>query len=240
METNRTHFRIIHDSASYQELLQNSRFQVDSVYVGKGEHLQVHYSELDDLHIGNSRTNIIIAAFTTCHARLQLFEELKKLDKRVLYFVSLNFSFSSLYNQIYILCMKDTDSIFFISKPGQYEPKLGNYLGNFTNEIDPVCGDYIDEFVSGGPKNYGYKTNIGYTDCTVKGLNFNFLTSLVINYDVIKQIVTEDSSRVVRAPQFKFKREHWHVKTVIESKLYRYLYDKRIVLPNMETLPYGY
>jgi hypothetical protein len=90
METNRSQFRIIHDSESYQELLQNSRFQIDSVFVGAGDHLQVNYSELDDLHVGNNRTNVIIAAFTTCHARLKLFEELKKLDRRVLYFVRKN------------------------------------------------------------------------------------------------------------------------------------------------------
>jgi hypothetical protein len=113
-------------------------------------------------------------------------------------------------------------------------------LGQFTNEIDPSCGEWIEEFVSGGPKNYGYKTNTNYTDCTVKGLNFNSLTSLIINYDVIKQIVTQDTTRILHAPQLKFKREHWHVRTIIESKLYRYVYDKRIVMPNMLTLPYGY
>jgi hypothetical protein len=56
------------------------------VFTGNNDILQVHYSELDELHVGNSRTNVIIAAFTTCHARLQLFQELKKLNERVLYF----------------------------------------------------------------------------------------------------------------------------------------------------------
>jgi hypothetical protein len=106
--------------------------------------------------------------------------------------------------------------------------------------LDPSCGDYITEFTSAGPKNYAYKTNLNYTDCTVKGLSFNYLTSESLNYDVIKNIVTENRSQVIHVPQLKFKRDHWKVKTVVEEKMYRYVYDKRIVLPNMKTIPYGY
>lgn len=220
LDTNKTHYRIIHDIASYQDLLQNSRFEINSVYAGSEEHLQVTYKEHEDLHIGNGRTNVIIAAFVTCHARLKLFSELKKLGERVLYF--------------------DTDSIFFVSKPNLYEPKLGTFLGEFTNEIDPKHGAWITEFVSAGPKNYAYKTDKGYTDCTVKGLSFNYLTSLILNYDVIKEIVTLDNKKSILVPQLKFKRDHWHVRTGVEQKQYRYVYDKRIVMNNFETLPYGF
>lgn len=220
LNTNRTQYRIIHDPAAYQDLLQNSRFDIISVYSGSDKHLQVTFTENEELHIGNGRTNVIIAAFVTSHARLKLFRELKKLGKRVLYF--------------------DTDSIFFVSRPGWYEPSCGSFLGQFTNEIDPKQGDWIEEFVSAGPKNYAYKTNTGYTDCTVKGLTFNYLTSLLLNYEVIKDIVISDKNRTLKVPQLKFKRNHWHVSTVVESKQYRYVYDKRIVLSNMFTLPYGY
>jgi hypothetical protein len=65
---------------------------------------------------------------------MRLYEELFKIDERVLYF--------------------DTDSIIFISNENHYEPELADYWGKFTNEIK---GDnFIEEFVSAGPKNYGY------------------------------------------------------------------------------------
>ena len=84
------------------------------------------------------KTNVILAAFVTAQARLHLYSELNKLNERVLYF--------------------DTDSIFFVTNAyDNYHPKLGDFLGQFTNEIDPREGTHITEFVSAGAKNYAYK-----------------------------------------------------------------------------------
>ena len=58
-------------------------------------------------------TNIFIAAFTACHGRMKLYDELDKIG--VLYY--------------------DTDSIIYIDKPSLYNPKLGNNLGNLTSEL---------------------------------------------------------------------------------------------------------
>ena len=44
----------------------------------------------------------------------------------------------------------DTDSVIYVSRPGQYAPPLGDYLGELTDELD--SGEQIVEFVSGGPK----------------------------------------------------------------------------------------
>ncbi len=119
--------------------------------------------------MGGLNTNVCVASFVTSYGRLRLYDEIDKLGKRVLYF--------------------DTDSIIFVSRDGEYEPKLGSYLGEFTNEIDPKDGEYIIEFVSAGPKNYAYKLNTGVTKCVVKGINLNHIASLTINYDSIKEIV---------------------------------------------------
>jgi len=81
--------------------------------------------------------NIFVAAFTTCWARLHLYEALEPLGERVLY--------------------HDNDSVIYLGEPGQPNPIMGDYLGEFTSELDP--DDYIEEFVSGGPRNYGYKTH---------------------------------------------------------------------------------
>jgi len=58
---------------------------------------------------------------------LRLYEALELLGERVLYF--------------------DTDSVIYLEQEGQPNPVLGDYLGEFTSELDP--DDYIEEFVSG-------------------------------------------------------------------------------------------
>ena len=61
-------------------------------------------------------TNVFIAAFTTCQARLKLYESLEILKDLVLYY--------------------DTDSVVYKWKPGESEIALGDYLGDMTNELD--------------------------------------------------------------------------------------------------------
>jgi len=70
-------------------------------------------------------TNVFLAAFTTCHARLKLYEEIDRLGKDVLYM--------------------DTDSIIYKSS-GNNDPPLGDFLGEFTDELN---GEIITTFVSG-------------------------------------------------------------------------------------------
>ena len=96
------------------------------------------------MHWGSNQTNVVIAAFVTSQARFKLYSELKILGKRVLYF--------------------DTDSIIYKkSTVYNYEPSIGDFLGEFTNEIDPNEGKEIVEFVSAGPKTYSYKLDTGIT-----------------------------------------------------------------------------
>lgn len=80
----------------------------------------------------DASTNVFIATFTTAWARIKLYTEMDKLGRNVLY--------------------HDTDSIIYASD-GNNDPPLGNFLGEFTDELD---GDEITTFVSG-------KINIFYT-----------------------------------------------------------------------------
>ncbi len=124
--------------------------------------IQIFYQDKQELHEGGRDTNVVLGAFVTCYGRMKLYEELQKLDDRVLYY--------------------DTDSIIFISKPNQYEPVLGDYLGWFTNEIKDKDGKYIIEFVSGGPKNYGYCTESVNTYFKVKGIASNYTAEQQLNF----------------------------------------------------------
>ena len=63
-----------------------------------------------------------------------------------------------------------------------------------TNELQPV--EYIDEFVSGGPKNYAYRvvnrtdiTKTSKTVCKIRGITLNYSTSQLVNFDVIRDMI---------------------------------------------------
>ena len=97
---------------------------------------------------------------------------LEELDKRELYY--------------------DTDSVIYVSRIGQYDPPLGDYLGELTDELDG--GKHILEFVSGGPKNYAYKTNKNKETCKVRGFTLHYSNSELINSESVKDIVTNTKS----------------------------------------------
>ena len=101
--------------------------------------IQLEWIYKQDCQPEDNKTNIYLATFTTYWARLKLYSVLEQLNRNVLYY--------------------DTDSVIYMSRPGQYEPPLGDYLGKPTDELD--SGEHIVEFVSGRPKNYAYKTNRG-------------------------------------------------------------------------------
>ena len=82
----------------------------------------------------------------------------------------------------------DTDSLVYTSRPGEWKPELGDYLGDLTDEV-PY--NIIIELVTGGPKNYAYKIarpdKDGITTiCKVRGITLNYKNSLTINFDTIK------------------------------------------------------
>lgn len=221
LNTNKCQYEFVSDEARWNELIHNERFVIHSEYI-TDETAQLSYSEREEFHEGNGKTNVVIAAFVTSQARVKLYNELDKLGERVLYF--------------------DTDSIFYVSSPRfEYEPKLGIYLGDFTNEIDPADG-YIIEFTSSGAKSYGYVLSSGRSECTVKGITFNYLTTEILNFDQLSTIVRTDQELVVAVPQYKFMREKykWTVSTGSLMKKFRFTYDKRIINDDLTTLPFGF
>ena len=72
----------------------------------------------------------------------------------------------------------------FLSAQGMPEPPLGDYLGDFKDELPP--DDYIVEFASGGPTNCGYKTHKGKEDCKVRGITLNSLGKRYVKFEVHK------------------------------------------------------
>lgn len=97
---------------------------------------------------------------------------------------------------------------------------------------------------SGGPKNYAYLTKSGKTCCKIRGftlnymnskkLNFKSMESLVRNMDLERKITIENPCKITR----DVKRRK--VINKEETKIYKMVYEKRIMQDDFTTLPYGY
>jgi hypothetical protein len=85
-------------------------------------------------------------------------------------------------------------------------------LGELTDELDG--GEQIVEFVSGGPKNYSYKTNKNKETCEVRGFTLNYTNSQLINFGSVKNIVTDpqNNSNIVVTNPSKVCRDKRQVK----------------------------
>ena len=170
----------------------------------------------------DNKTNIFLASFTTCWARLKLYDVLDTLQTQVLYY--------------------DTDSVIYTTRPGEVEMPLGDFLGELTDE-EP--GELITEFISTGPKCYGYKTSSGKEVCKVRGFTLNYKNAKIINFDSVKHLVVNyntdpnahvdiQNDNIVRDKlQHKLYNRH-------EIKKYKMVYTKRVIQPDFNTLPYGF
>ncbi|KAJ8044024.1 hypothetical protein HOLleu_11364 [Holothuria leucospilota] len=69
----------------YDLMKSHDETEVKDVRFINEDILEVH-KEKENFTYTNSRVNVVIAAFTTCHARLRLYDVIDRLDVRVLYF----------------------------------------------------------------------------------------------------------------------------------------------------------
>ena len=214
---NMTQVKMISDPAEYFDLLSSDKVNVTDANFINDEIIEVHYENVDEFVEANGKTNIVVAAFTTAHARLKLYGVLEQLDRRVLYF--------------------DTDSVIYVSKEGDCEPPTGSYLGELTDELD---GNHITTFVSGGPKNYSYKMNMGKTMCKVRGITLNYRTQQDVNFEVMANMVKGVGPETITVDiPFKIVRDRKSkcVLTRSETKDYRVVYNKRVIVNSFDTYP---
>ena len=138
----------------------------------------------------------------------------------------------------------DTDSVIFVSKPGEPEPPTGPNLGELTDELK---GDYITSFVSGGPKNYCYRTNTNKVETKILGIILNCTARQKVNPEVIRELmhsydVGNETRHVTADIPYKITRntKTKNIETKRMKKDYRIVYDKRVIIDDYKTLPYGY
>jgi hypothetical protein len=253
------------------KMVNDPEIEVTGVRIVSDKILQVISKKNSEDFLATSKdTNIFIAVTTTAWARIRLYKELDVTKERALY------------------C--DTDSIIY--EKAQDPSKnliIGNFLGEMTNELDE--NDCIVDFVSGGPKNYAYRTKKGKAVVKVKGFTLNAANTQAFAFQNVKHLILSgvhnkrkhpdeiernelipakrrklftEGQRALFAEQHEqigkdeahalhteqgisvynprriFRTRDWSLLQKPEQKLYSFCFDKRIVLSNNDTLPYGY
>jgi hypothetical protein len=255
------------------KLLNDPEIDVTGIRIVTDNILQVISKKTsEDFLVTSKDTNIFIAVTTTAWARIRLYKELDVTKERTLY------------------C--DTDSIIYQkSEDTTKNLVIGNFLGEMTNELD--ADDNIVDFVSGGPKNYAYRTRKGKAVVKVKGFSLNAANITAFAFENVKKLILAgvtnkrkhaedeaerqelctakrrkictDAQKIYFAEQHQeigknkeahalhtdkgisvynprriFRTRDWSLLQKPEQKLYSFCFDKRIVLSNNDTLPYGY
>ena len=225
---NKMQVREFTEPQAFHEFLDSDQNDIRYVSTLTEDRVEVHYTKQDHCESLSPNLNIFVACFTTCWARLRLYEALQLLGEQVLYF--------------------DTDSVVFAHRPGQASPALGQYLGEFKDELGH--GDSIVEFCSAGPKNYGYKTRAGQTVCKVRGFSLNCQGAAQLNYQVLRQNVLDElhtplaeprTTRVTQSHTIQRQAKDYTLHTRPTHKDYRLVCSKRVVDPQTaQSYPYGY
>ena len=173
--------------------------------------------------------SLVHAAFTTCLGRLQLYSYLDIVKKRGAY--------------------HDTDSLAYLSRPGEPDLPLGTHLGDLTDQVeeDYGPGSFIIEFVAGGPKNYAYKVAVGGDPnnirvcIKVRGITINISCDDLITFQNLESLVmgTRHSITVPISRQIA-RLPKWKIVTRFTSKKWQAVNTKRRRVDMEHTVPHGY
>ena len=141
---NRPKTKAVADPKYYFELLTSGGVEVTNVNLVNNEVVEMFYTMKDPFVEAAGNTNVVLAAFTTAQARITLYRVMRALGRRVCYY--------------------DTDSIIYTVKEGEWEPSLGDHLGELTNELDD--NDWIVVFYhQGAQPTQDYQRQHGKGDC---------------------------------------------------------------------------
>jgi len=224
---------LVSDYATYWALLTDPKKVVTGEIKVNDIALLINWKWKEDHMDTHNNTSVAIASYVTAYARLELYNEMKKIEDseegRVLYF--------------------DTDFIIFKHRPHWYIPQLGDFLGQITDE---VWGDYKTEgakmitFASCGPKNYGYIVKMPNgeikTKIKTKGIRLSENACKILNIDTVitsAKAYAENTTLTNQIPQIQFRSDKVHnMYTHVMEKEYKPVSTKRQKTGNF-TVPYG-
>lgn len=231
LRPDKTQTKVIKDPSKLFDFLSTPGIEVTNLIFPNDEMVWVSWKCMQEEERINNSVSIAIAAYVTTGARLKLYSYLKDIQTSVLY------------------C--DTDSIIYVERDTDtFTVPLGDNLGDLTNEVlDYGPNAYINEFVSGGCKNYAYSildpdTGKISTVCKVRGISLNFENSKKINFESIKNEILKETDSGERIKVFNPKAiKRKRVAVVVsepETKTYNIVFNKRRRVDNYDSIPYGY
>ena len=228
-----TQAKIVSDGADFFRHILDPSVVIKDWHILSDTFAQIDFCKDSDLEENNTSVNVFIAIFTTSQARLKLYGIMEKLQARLLYV--------------------DTDSCVYVADEGEWEPELSDYLGGLGSELScskvgckaAKCdaAHYITEFVSNGAKNYAYKISTGDSVCKIRGFILNDKNSQILNFDALKDVLFTGGTKTITTvnPRMITRKKYEHTLVNKEqTKIYRGVFDKRVVTSEYETYPYGY
>jgi hypothetical protein len=134
-----------------------------------------------------------------------------------------------------------------------WEPPFGECLGEMTDEIEKDFGRgaYIRHFIAAGPKTYQMlvKSALNQDEERVmkaKGFPHTVTLERTLKFEKLRELIhtyIDDRRLVIPLPieyiQFR-KTPRQEVLTLVSIKNFQVVYDKRVLLPDGNTLPRGY
>ena len=140
----------------------------------------------------------------------------------------------------FLFFYSDTDSIIFVSQDGDIDPTVGNFLGDLSSELG--IGQHITRFATLGPKSYAYLTNDGKSLVKMKGFALKGQASTLVNFDSILRMLNEREVVVVPYTDLirRNKKQLELRQVAVQNKRCQFTYDKRVVVEDFNTKPYGY
>ena len=149
-----------------------------------------------------------------------LYNKLDYLNEKVLYF--------------------DNDLIIYVDD-GTKNVKTGNMLGDMTDELS---GKGITNFVSTGPKSYGFKYGDDDEESAIKGFTLNHENSSILNHDSMSKIVSKQIRELTIVNENKITRKNRKIVNEYNEKVFKFGYDKKVIRQvdenHIDTLPYGH
>lgn len=180
MRTNKPKKSFINSADQLLKLMVNPSYEVNHFHELSDDSLLLTYTLKAECEQIQSYVNVVLAAYTSSLARIHLYKYLDMLKERCLY--------------------HDTDSIIFTCKENESRPKLGDYLGELTDELlDFGENSYISEAVFTSEKSYAFIVKTpgkeDTADCKVKGLTLSYKNSKTVNFESMKNMVLQDQSK---------------------------------------------
>jgi hypothetical protein len=113
-------------------------------------------------------------------------------------------------------------------------------LGDFKSELPP--GVHIKFFACAGPKAYALQTSEDVEVFKAKGVTISHANKDIFQLKNLEKMIRDPSTvHHILSPYKIFRtRFSWTLSSRPQTKLFRYTFCKRKLLPSFKTEPYGY